>query len=236
MTATAERPVAKKGRKDGPAAAPMPIGLPQVNLLPPEVRAARSLSVVKRWLGISLLILLVVIGLGYAAAVMSRSSADAELADADATTLSLRAEEREYAEVPRVLGALTTTEQAVQSGMALEVTWKPFVDAVATVLPAGVSIDQFTLNGPSPFVDSSAPSDPLQTAGIGSMSFELRSSTPLSTADVLDAIGAVPGLDSPWVSSVAVTEEEGTIYYKVSASAQLTEVALAQRFADTEGE
>lgn len=236
MTATAERPVAKKGRKEAPAAAHAPIGLPQVNLLPPEVRAARSLSVVKRWLAISLLILLVVIGLGYAASLMARSSADAELADADAATLALRAEEREYAEVPRVLGALTTTEQAVQSGMALEVTWKPFVDAVTAVLPAGVSVDQFTLTGPSPFVDSAAPTDPLQAAGIGSLSFELRSATPVSTADVLEAIGSVPGLDSPWASSVAVTEEEGTVYYKVSASAQLTDLALAQRFVETEGE
>ena len=29
-------------------------GLPQVNLLPPEVRAARALAVVKRWLAVGL--------------------------------------------------------------------------------------------------------------------------------------------------------------------------------------
>ena len=39
--------------------------LPQVNLLPPEIKAARNLSRIKGWLGVALLMTLVLAALGY---------------------------------------------------------------------------------------------------------------------------------------------------------------------------
>lgn len=237
MTATAERPATRPAKKSkGGASAPAFVPrAPQVNLLPPEVRAARSLSVVKRWLAIGLVVVLAVIALGYGGAVLARSAADSALAAAEDQRTALRTEESQYAEVPQVLGAITSTNDARSAGMATEIAWKPYVDAVSAVLPPGMSIDDFTLTGPSPVVAGALPTDPLQGASIGSIALELRSSAAPVTADLLDALDALPGIDSPWVSSVATAEEDGATYYAVSLTAQLNEAALLQRFATDAG-
>lgn len=232
MTATAERPATRPAKKTkGGAPAPFAGGLPQVNLLPPEVRAARSLSVVKRWLGLSLVVVLVLVALGYGGAVLARSAADAELSAAEDTQIALRAEEATYAEVPRVLGAITQTTDARDVGMAPEVSWKQYLDAISAVLPVGMSIDDFALNGPSPVALPVVGTDPLQGESIGSVSLQLRSTNPPVTADLIDALDALPGLDSTWVSSIATAEEEGTVYYAVTLTAQLNDAARLERFA-----
>lgn len=239
MTATAERASTRPAKKSKPGAAGQAFapGLPQVNLLPPEVRAARSLTVVKRWLAIALLVVLAVIVLGYGGAVLSRSAADSALASAEDQQMVLRNEEQKYAEVPRVLGAITSTTRAVEAGMATEISWKAYLDAVSAVLPAGMSIDDFTLTGPSPLAAGPASGDPLQGTSIGTLSLQLRSTTAPVTSDLLDALDALPGIDSPWVSSQATAEEEGSVYYAVAVSAVFNDAALAGRFsADAAGD
>jgi hypothetical protein len=237
MTATTERPATRPAKKSkgGASASAFVPRAPQVNLLPPEVRAARSLSAIKRWLAIGLVVVLAVIALGYGGALLVRSSADTALASAEDEQMALRTEEAKYAEVPQVLGAIKSTTDARSAGMATEIAWKPYVDAVSSVLPAGMSIDDFTLTGPSPTVAGALPVDPLQGASIGSIALQLRSSAAPVTADLLDALDAVPGIDSPWVSSVAAAEEDGTTYYAVSLTAQLNEASLLQRFSAEAG-
>lgn len=225
----------QKTKAPAPARTVVPT-MPQVNLLPPEVRAARSLAVVKRWLGISLLAVVVVVGLVYAFAQLVRTQADNELADADAQTMQLQAEERQYAEVPLVLGQIADIEEAQLVGTATEIAWKPYVDAITAVLPADVSIDSLSVQGPSPFAPPTDPVDPLQGASIGSISFEMRSKTVPNTSDMLDALAGVPGLADPWVSSVTASEEEGSTFYAVSATVQLTESTLSGRFEDVPDE
>lgn len=213
-----------------------PIGLPQVNLLPPEVRKARALVAAKRWMVLALGAVVLLLVAGYGWAVLMRGAAQGRLDDAAARTVTLQTEEAKYAEVPQVLGALSQAEQARQAGMASEILWKPYLDAITTVLPTGVSIDSFTLTGPSPVDAATVAADPLAVAGIGSVTFEARSLTVPNTADWVDALAAVPGFASPWVSSTATAEEEGTTYYTVSMTVQLTDATLAGRFAATDGE
>jgi hypothetical protein len=232
MTATAERPATRPAKKSkGGASAPAFVPrAPQVNLLPPEVRAARSLSAIKRWLAIGLVVVLAVVALGYGGAVLVRSSADTALASAEDDQMALRAEEGKYAEVPRVLKAITATTDAREVGMATEISWRAYLDAIAAVLPAGMSVDDFTLTGPSPIAAAAVSADPLQGLSIGTLSLQLRSSTAPVTSDLLDALDALPGIDSPWVSSVATAEENGSVYYSVALSAVFNDAALAGRF------
>jgi Tfp pilus assembly protein PilN len=235
MSTTLERPQA--GAAKG-AAGGVTYGLPQVNLLPPEVRAARSLGVLKRWLAIALVLVLALVGLGYGAAYLATQSAEDELAEAQAETTRLQSEEAKYAEVPQVLGAIDSTEVARLLGMSSEIQWKTYLDAVTAVLPVGVSIDQFTMTGPA--LDAAASpvtaTDPLQRPSIGSISFQGRSRAVPDTSAWLDALASVPGFADPWVSSVSVTEEDGSVYYSVTSTVQLTEQTLANRFVPTEEE
>lgn len=206
------------------------VGLPQVNLLPPEVQTARSLRTTKRWLAAGLAAVLVLLAVGYGGAHLVRGAADAQLADAQAETARLKAEEAKYAEVVQVLKAVEDTELAREIGMSTETRWKTYVDAITAVLPAGVSVESFILVGASPTTAPPVPTDPLQTPGVGSITFEGRTKTMPDTAAWLDALASVPGFADPWVSAVSVTEEEGGVFYSVSTSVQLTPSTFLHRF------
>jgi Tfp pilus assembly protein PilN len=229
MTALMERLTPSKNPHSASGAAPF--GAPQVNLLPPEVRAARRLRVLRRWLAVALVLVVAAIVGVYVLAVGARSAAQERLDQANDTTAQLQDEQRKYAEVPRVLAAEQAVKKALAAGTATEILWKPYTDAIAAVLPANVSIDSVSMSGPSP-LDSGAvtSSDPLASDSIGSISFAGRTKTVPDTAAWLDALAAVPGFTNPWASSVSATEEDGEVFYTVSLTVQLTDEALAHRF------
>ena len=66
MTATTTR---QSTSRPVPASMGAP-ALPQVNLLPPEVKAARTLVHVKQWLGLSLVMVVIIAALGYGGALL----------------------------------------------------------------------------------------------------------------------------------------------------------------------
>ena len=107
--------------------------LPQVNLLPPEVKAARGLTRVKRWLAIAVVVALVLAAGMVAKAVMDQKAADAELALAEDDTVRLLSVQERYAEVPPVVGALARARNAREVAMSTEIYTSLFVGSVRCV-------------------------------------------------------------------------------------------------------
>ncbi|WP_315095257.1 fimbrial assembly protein [uncultured Cellulomonas sp.] len=232
MTTLIERP-----RSRSNAGTALSGTLPQVNLLPPEVRAARGLRVTKRWLLISLVVTLFLCVGAFGLALISGATAASELADAQAETVRLDNEAAKYAEVPQVLDALQQARTARTIGMSTEVQWRPYFDAVTSVLPAGVSIESIVSTGATPLVAAAPPTDPLQAPSVGQLAFTARSVTVPDTSAWIDALNAIPGFGDAWVSSAAVTEDDTGTYYAVSATVQLTDATYSHRFdASTEGQ
>jgi len=205
-------------------------GLPQVNLLPPEVRAARSLSVVKRWLALSLVVVVALVGIAYVAVAMTRAQAVERLADAEARTVMLRTEERKYAEVTPVLAAIDSVTRGQMAATETEILWLPYLDAVTAVMPEDVRVSSFMLTGPSPTEPSVSAPSVLGKPSIGALTFEASSRTLPDTAAMLDALASVPGLQDPWASSISLTEVDGVVQHSVSLSVQLADATLSQRF------
>lgn len=229
MTTTLTRPRQKSG-----AATALSGTLPQVNLLPPEVRAARGLRVTKRWLGLALVVTVVACVAAYGYAMLTAAAAQSGLEEAQAETARLQTEAAKYAEVPVVLRALDDAKTARETGMSTEVQWKAYLDAITAVLPANVSIDSMVQTGASPIAAAPAPTDPLQLPSVGQIQFTGRTSTTPDTAAWVDALNSIPGFSDAWVSSAAVTEDEEGIYYTVAATVQVTDAAYSHRFAATE--
>lgn len=211
-------------------------GLPQVNLLPPEIRAARSLKVVKRWLALALGVVVLLIGGVFAFSLMSAGLAEQELADAQADTQRLKLEEAQYAEVPLVLTALEDTERAREIGMSTEVNWKSYLDAITAVLPQNVSVDSISFSGATPVAAPPLPASPLHDPSVGSLQFSGRTATIPDISAWVDALNSVPGFSDAWVNSSAVAGEEGTVYYEVESVVQVTDAAYTHRFDATEEE
>lgn len=205
-------------------------GLPQVNLLPPEIHAARGLRVVKRWLGIALLVVLVVIAGLYAWAMLAKQDAENDLALAEDETARLIAEQAKYAEVPAVLAELANSEDSLWLATSTEVLWEPYLRAIASTVPNDVSIDSLGYAGMTPLAPDAYLTSPLQKPGVGSITFTARSLTVPDTAEWIEKLNAVPGFSDAWFSDASTTEEEEEVFYVVNATVQVTEPAWAQRF------
>lgn len=200
--------------------------LPQVDLLPPEIRAGRGLAVVKRWLVIGLLATLVLAALVYGWAFLQRQSAEDHLAEAQDTATRQIKEKATYSEVTDVIKGISDTRTAIAFGSMTTVRWSPYLDAIAAVLPQDVVIETFTIaqgSPTSPFVDAA---DPLNTQlGIGSIRFTSRSATLPVASEWLDALESIPGFVDPSLQSSLMEEEDGTSYYSVSSTIQVDATA-----------
>jgi len=220
----------------GPALAFTPTGLwPQVDLMPPEVRAGRRLKRTKRILVLVLVGVVALSAVGYAGALVSASSAAADLESVQQETARLTAEQTKYAEVPKVLGDIAQVQVARHLGTAPEILWAPYVNAIRAVTPSGVSIDTLSVAGSDPLHQSAASGNVLAGPSIGTIQLVAKSRTIIDTSDWLDALDGVPGFGDAWFSAETINDSNGVSYYQVSATVQLNTTALANRFAATEG-
>ncbi|WP_407343039.1 PilN domain-containing protein [Pengzhenrongella phosphoraccumulans] len=209
--------------------------LPQVNLLPPEVRAARGLRKIKRWLAIGLIVVVLLCAGMFAYGKLLVSQAADELVSAQKETAVLAASEAKYAEVPQVLAALDAVKSARILGMSTEVQWKVYFDAITAVLPAGVTIESLTVTGATPMTAASLPADPLQAPSVGMITFTGKSATLPDTGAWYTALNSIPGFADAWVSNAAIGSDDTGDFYTVESSVQFSELAFANRFVAVDG-
>jgi hypothetical protein len=208
---------------------------PQVDLLPPEVRQARKLKSLRRSLLIGVVGVAVVVALGGVAAFVSAAAASNELAGVQKDTATLLAEQTKYAEVPRVLARISTAEADRQVGMSTEILWKPYLQALQAVTPAGVSYDDITVAASTPLAPGPASTNTLAAPSMGQIAFTTRSLTLPDMSGWTDAISQVPGLGDPWFTTATLTDQNGAVYYKVTATVDINDTALAHRFVPAKG-
>lgn len=210
--------------------------LPQVNLLPPEVTAARGLARIKRWLlFVVLAAILAAVGI-VALAMMAEQDAQAELDRAEARTAELMAEQERYAEVPLVLSAVEQAEQARSNGMSTEVLWLPYLRAIAATLPDGVRLETFQMLGATPMVLPAEPQGALAAPSVATITFTAQSLTVPDTEQWLIELATIPGFADAWFTTKTAAERDGVEFYDVVATVQVNEQAYALRFAETDEE
>lgn len=235
MTATVEAPKRQKSPKGAKGTASVVQRLPQVNLLPPEVKAARTVRKVKQWLvamiALALLGNLAVVAL----AVLAQKAANDELAIEQGVTTQLQAEQSQYAEVPLVLGQIDRVSSARKLGMSTEVGWASYLSAIAATAPEGVALETIQVTSATPMTEPTlAPTSALAGGGVANVTFGASSLTVPDTAAWLEGLATVPGFVDAWFSTVTLTETNETAYYTVSATVQVSTDALANRFAAVE--
>ena len=207
--------------------------LPQVNLLPPEIRAGRALTNVKAWLGIGILATVLVAAGLVVMSELGLRSAENELAETQDAHAALVAQQAQYSEVPAILGRLDNLTQARLMGMSSEVLWRPYIVALAATAPAGVSITD--LNVVPPVASQLVTTGDLSDVVIATVSFEAESLTLPDTAAWLDALATVVGFTNPEFSSATIkAAESGTVYYSVTGSVGVTFDGLSLRFVPTD--
>lgn len=203
-------------------------GLPHVNLLPPEITAARGLKTIKNWLALGLLAVVVACAGLYLVAALAQSAAQDDLSTAEQTGRDLSAEKLKYADVPIVKAQLATTGGALAAGMANDVDWAGYSAALVATLPPGVSLNDSKVSFNAAATDTA--SNPIYQASIGQIEFTGRSLTVPDTQAWITSLLTVPGFVDPLMSTMTVAGKDGQTYYETTASVRFTADALTHRF------
>lgn len=209
---------------------------PQVNLLPPEIKAAQGLRHLKKWLVGAVGLVVLVLVLVFVLALMARGAADAELAQAQDQATSLAAEQQQYAAVNPVLNGLQRAQSARETAGSTDVLWRDYVDAIAAVVPPNVSIDSIAIVQSTPLTDAAAATgtspDPLVPSGIATLTIAAKATGLTDDAAFTDALDTIPGFRDAQTSTTAIGETESQVpAYTITSTVQVDETAFSRRFA-----
>ncbi|GIG39818.1 fimbrial assembly protein [Cellulomonas phragmiteti] len=229
MSTVLSRPIAtKKSRATG-----FP-SVPQVNLLPPEYGARHALAQLKRRLLFALAVVLAAAAVAYGVAFTSLTTERAAQNRAEQETTRLLQAQKEYAEVPQVLGQLSRAQDARALATSTEIMWSPYLRAIGAVMPEGVLLSQFVMTGATPMLAPAPPSNTLQDPTVAGIAFEAISDELVDTAAWVDALNAMPGFHGAWVSSASADEYNGQPVYRYTSTVRITDAVYADRFAQGE--
>jgi len=218
----------RKGAKSTDS--PIAVGPPQVNLLPPEVRAARAFGSVRRLL-IFAMLASAFVAVGVAVfATLQVSAAQKALEDEQNRTQLLLAQQAQFSEVPKVLKALREATEAREFGMRTDVLWADYLRAIATVMPDDVSIDRLTVETEAPLQSLAPTQNPLVDNGVARITFSTRSATIPDTSAWLDALESLPGFRDAFFTKHPLTERDGSIHYEVESTIELDAAVYSGRF------
>lgn len=217
-----------------PAVVTSTAATPRVNLLPPEIEAARRFRRVQAGLGLTVVAAAgVVVGL-YVSAVSSVDEAQGELDAATATHQTLQAEAARYAEVPAVLAEVDTVEAQVGQALGQEIRWSYLFNDLGVRIPLNVWLTQVTVTQD---VDGTLVADPATAPagalpGIGSVQFTGKALKHNDVAAWLDAIAEQRGYADPYFSTSAREQIGERDVVGFTSSVTVTEDALSRRYSE----
>jgi Tfp pilus assembly protein PilN len=212
--------------------------LPRVNLLPPEIGAARRLRSLQVCLGVGVGASVLVVGALVLAAAGQVSDARGGLDTAKARGASLQSETNKYADVPAVYAAVDAKEAQLTQAMGKEVRWSYFLNDLSLITPGKVWLTNVTV---TENVDAAASAVPapaapgLQTPNIGTVTFSGSGSQHNDVAAWLRALAGQRGLADPYFSRSTKSPIGTQDAISFDSQAVITDAALSGRFTQKAG-
>ena len=203
--------------------------LPQVNLLPPEIRAKRAAGTAKRWLGLAVVIALAIGVLGYGYAFLDARTARQGLATAEAETQALIAEQASLAHVPRVLQEWDNVIRAQNYAMVGEVLWTPYLQALTAVMPQNIGLGGIYLSSVLPSGAVDQPENALHSTGVGMIRMTGSAVFMSDTEDWIEALRTIPGLRDVYYYQQPISLEDDVVYFEWEITVIVDPSALSLR-------
>jgi Tfp pilus assembly protein PilN len=208
--------------------------VPRVNLLPPEILAARRFRRTQLMLACVLAGTVLVAGAVTAWAAHDVSAARDDLQTVTARTAALHAQEQRYAEVPKVLAQVDAATAARQVALGEDVLWYRFLDDLAVATPRNVWLGSVTVSQSTGVVATT--SDPLTPPARGTVTFSGSALHFPDVASWLTQVGAVHGLDASRLQTAArgadvsgaAAGKAGTVTF--TSTIVITSDALSHRY------
>lgn len=211
MTATTTAPTVSK-REAAAARKSVPLGAsPRVSLLPPELGQRNKALGTQRALRLVMfaVVLLTVAGIG--GAWYLSFSAQLALSSEQQRTQDLLMQQQQYADVQYAVNMVEVGEAALRVGGSTEIDWQDYLARVQASLPAGVTLNTFSVDAST--VTSQYPQSniPLQGARIATLQFTATSATLPEIPDWLNRLRELPGYVDANPGSVALDESSGYV-------------------------
>jgi len=200
---------------------------PRVDLLPPEVADRKRGAAVRRSVVFGVVGAIVLVAGAYAFASWQAIDASIKYDAAQAETAALLAKQNEFATARTATNQLATIADAQRVGAMTEISWDAFYDRVAATLPAGLTINSFSVDSSSPTVAVVPTTVPGRVAQVANATFVASATDPALAQTWVVNMKALPEYGGAFASSI--TREEGV--FSVTVSMFITEAAYTNRFA-----
>ena len=201
-------------------------GEPRIDLLPPEIKAAKQAGKSRRLLGTLVILVLVLCGGGYAFATSLAIQSQDRLVAEQARTEQLLQEQLQYAEARAAANQLAAAEDARLVASSTEILWREYLAAIQSTLPEGVVITAYTVDSISAYEVAPELTVPLQQARVATLSLTASSPGLVQIDQWLVALRALRGHADSTVT--AITLQEGV--YTANVTLNVNADAFEKRF------
>jgi len=185
-------------------------GEPRIDLLPPEIKAAKQAGKSRRLLGTLVILVVLLCGGGYAFATSLAIQSQERLVAEQARTEQLLQEQLQYAEARAAANQLAAAEDARLVASSTEILWREYLASIQGTLPEGVVITAYTVDSISAYEVAPELTVPLQQARVATLSLTASSPGLVQIDQWLVALRALRGHADSTVT--AITLQEGGVY------------------------
>ena len=205
---------------------------PRVDLLPQTLRVRQKQKRQRRLLRVGLVAAVAVVALGTSGAIAFNVTAQSSLSAAQEETLSLLAQQAQYAELRGVQERIALIEAGQAVGAGTEVDWAAYLGALRGSLPGGVRLTSVTVDSATPLAVYEQSTAPLEGPRIATLTFTALSPALPDVPTWIDALATLPAFVDAVPNSVTL-DESGA--YAVNMTMHIDNRAFSGRFAPEEG-
>jgi hypothetical protein len=140
----------------------------------------------------------------------------------------LRAEQEQYAAVPRVMNLIQAAGSARERAMSQDVLWYGFLSDLSVTTPKGITLSGLQVSLDKPTVTN----DPLVPTGLGTVTFTGAAQHVPDVAAWLDAVAHIHGVDGSTLQTVTREDPKkgDTSPLNFTTTVTVTSKALTHRY------
>lgn len=181
-------------------------GEPRIDLLPPEIRAARKTAAVRRAMTMLLVGLVAVVVVATAGVGVLAGIAKSQLEAEQAITAELFAQQQEYIEVRQNAQQVATIEAAIRVGDSTLVDWESLSNDVTAAFPENTVVRALVMEAATPLRGAVQASTPLAQPRIATMLFTVYTPTLVESEVWVRSLEPIDGIVDVEAQSVRWTE------------------------------
>jgi hypothetical protein len=202
------------------------------NLMPEEVLAGRRLHALKRKLALGLVSLVALLLAGYGLSWVQTESSQSDLHNEQGRAGTLAKTMQTYQPLMAAQAKATGIVSTLSTIMAGDLQWQGLIGSLAKVAPSGTQLTAFSASvGPATTTTGIGVLNQTGEAAVGQLTLTGTATDKNAVAAFVDKLTTVPGIASPFVTSV--TGAKGSLTFSISAL--ITSKALGGRFTATTG-